>query len=77
MSNQFVDYSFIADWNDRPRSTSGSPVDYVRRAMAVWPGLDRARLRRARNDPMRIGRVVAHSTSAPLETILVLLQDED
>jgi len=76
MSSQFVDYSFIADWNDRPKPTSGSRVDYVHRALAVWPGLDRARLRRARNDPMRIGRLVSNSTSAPLETILVLLQDE-
>jgi len=77
MSNQFADLSFVADWNDRARPSPGTPMDYARRALAIWPGIDRSRLRRAHNDPARIGRLVATNTSVSMETILVLLQDED
>jgi len=77
MPNQLADYSFVADWNDRARPAVSSPMDYARRALAIWPGIDRRRLRRAHNDPARIGRLVATNTSVPMETILVLLRDED
>ena len=77
MSNQLADYPFVADWNDRARPSSDTHMDYARRALAIWPGIDRSRLRRARNDPARIGRLVATNTSVPLETILILLRDED
>ncbi len=76
MTSQLAQYSFVADWNDRAVPEPRSSVDYARRALSVWPGLDRARLRRAQNDPMRIGRVVSSGTSLPIETILVLLHSK-
>ncbi len=74
MTHQLEQYSFVTDWNDRPLSAPPALVDYARRALSIWPGIDRARLRRAHNDPLRIGRLVASRTSLPIESILVLLQ---
>ncbi len=76
MTNQVAQYSFVTDWNDRAVPTPPELVDYAHRALSIWPGLDRARLRRAQNDPLRIGRLVASRTSMPIESILVLLQDD-
>jgi hypothetical protein len=73
MSYERMDHYFVADWNDQAISVSPSAPDYRRRALSVWPGLDRARLQRARNDPLRIARLVSRGTSQPIETILVLL----
>lgn len=74
MTNQLTHYSFVTDWDDR---AVPAPVDYAHRALSIWPGLDRVRLRRAHNDPLRIGRLVASRTSMPIESILVLLQYDD
>jgi hypothetical protein len=73
MSYDRIDHYFVADWNDQAVSGSPTQADYRRRALSVWPGLDRTRLQRARNDPLRIARLVSRVTSQPIETILVLL----
>ena len=44
-----------------------------RRAMALWPRLDRAALRRCRNDAHRIAALVARRTTMPPEAILNML----
>jgi len=66
-------YAFVADWNDSPPLPSPTRRDFQRRALSIWPGLDRARLRRAHGDPWKIATVVAARTSLTLESILVLL----
>lgn len=44
-----------------------------RRALAMWPRLERAALRRCHHDPRRIAALVARRTSIPPEAILRLL----
>jgi hypothetical protein len=44
-----------------------------RRALALWPRLDRAALRRCRNDARRIAALVARRTTMPPEAILNVL----
>ena len=44
-----------------------------RRAMALWPRLDRAALRRCHNDARRIANLVARRTTMPPEAILNVL----
>ena len=44
-----------------------------RRALALWPRLDRAALRRCRNDARRIAALVARRTVMPPEAILNVL----
>jgi hypothetical protein len=72
MSCSNLDRAFIADWNDGPPAPCPSP-DYRRRALGLWPGLDRGRLHRTGNDPLRIARLVSRGTGESTETILVLL----
>jgi len=45
----------------------------VRRALAFWPRLDRAALRRCKDDPHRIAALVARRTSLPRESIVQML----
>ncbi|HEX5827115.1 MAG TPA: hypothetical protein VFY23_06320 [Candidatus Limnocylindrales bacterium] len=40
-----------------------------RRALALWPRLDRAALRRCHEDPERIAALVARRTAMPVEAI--------
>ena len=62
---------------DQPAATPRNASVHARRAPAIWPGLDRARLRHTRGHPMRIARFVATRTSLPIETILALLTSRD
>jgi hypothetical protein len=48
-------------------------LDCRARALALWPGLDRTRLRRTGGDPVRIARLVGRRTTLPIEAILGLL----
>ena len=53
-----------------------------RRAMALWPRLDRAALRRCRQDPDKIAELIARRTALSPETIKQVLlmppvSDED
>lgn len=52
------------------------------RAMALWPRLDRAALRRCHQDPGKIAALISRRTSLPPETIKQVLlmpavSDED
>lgn len=44
-----------------------------RRALAIWPRLDRTALRRCHNDAHRIVTLVARRTTMPPESILSML----
>jgi hypothetical protein len=73
MTTLHPSYAFLADWNDSPPMAHPAGRDYQRRALAIWPGLDRTRLRRTNGDPWKIATVVAARSSLSLEAILVLL----
>ena len=44
-----------------------------RRALLVWPRLDRAALRRCGSDPARVAALVARRSSLPRESIVSIL----
>ena len=48
-----------------------------RRALALWPGLNRPALTRCGHDPRRIARLVSRRTTLPPEAILLLLTMPD
>jgi hypothetical protein len=73
MLSSTSEYTYIAEWNDPPQVAAPDQAMYQRRALSIWPGLDRTRLRRTHGDPWRIARLVAGGTSLSVETILVLL----
>jgi hypothetical protein len=52
---------------------SEGPGALERRALALWPRLDRAALRRCNNDARRIAALVARRTTMPPEAILNVL----
>jgi len=56
---------------DRPTGRPGQP--YRERALALWPGLDRDRLRRCGNDLAKIVRLVAHTTRESADVIEAML----
>lgn len=61
---------------ERREPTIARPVaqrGYAVRALALWPRLDAARLRRAKGDPIRIARLVQERTMLSFEDILALL----
>lgn len=76
MSDPWSENLFIADWNDGPE-VPACPADYRRRALAIWPGLDRSRLNRTHGDPWKIARLVSHRTRMPFESIVALLMGPD
>jgi len=47
--------------------------DCRERALALWPGLDRSKLRRTKGDPARIARLVERRTRLSYDDILSLL----
>jgi hypothetical protein len=49
-----------------------SPLE--RRALTLWPRLERSALRRCHHDPRRVANLVSRRTTLPPEAILVLLQ---
>jgi hypothetical protein len=57
---------------DTPTPPTARP-DYSARALAIWPGLDRQKLRRTQGDPKRIARLVERRTRLPVEAIVGLL----
>lgn len=52
--------------------TSGA-ADLERRALALWPGLDRAALARCHNDARCIAALVARHSTLPPQTVASLL----
>lgn len=73
MSVTSQQYQFVSEWADGPPSPVMTPAGYQRRALLIWPGLDRQRLRRTHGDPWKIARLVAPRTSLSTESILTLL----
>ena len=62
------------DVEARGRARQGGTESTIeRRALARWPRLEPAALRRCRHDPRRIAALVARRTSIPPEAILELL----
>jgi hypothetical protein len=53
--------------------TEAGTSSYLERAMILWPRLDRTRLRRAANDPVRIAAIVVRRTSQPFDVVLAML----
>jgi hypothetical protein len=61
---------------------SRAAIALERRAMALWPRLDRAALRRCRQDPDKMAELIARRTALSPETIKQVLlmpsvSDED
>jgi hypothetical protein len=54
------------------RAVSAAPV--LDRALALWPRLDRRRLRRTGGDPRKVARLIAQRTSMPEDAILRVLE---
>ena len=54
----------------RPGSSAAA---LERRALALWPRLDRAALRRCHQDPSRIAALVSRRTSLPPDAIKQML----
>jgi hypothetical protein len=46
---------------------------FERRALALWPRLDRSALRRCGNDPTRIAALISRRTAMPPEQIVQVL----
>ena len=53
------------------RSSDRRPIE--RRALALWPRLNPAALRRCGGDPRRIARLVSRRTSLSVEVIIGML----
>lgn len=56
-----------------PEQTRLGPTALERRALVLWPRLDRAALRRCHGDATRIAALVSRRTSMPPEAIRDLL----
>jgi hypothetical protein len=63
--------SLIAAPLPTPQRTA--QLDFRARALAIWPGIDRQKLRRTQGDPLRIARLVERRTRLPIEAIVSLL----
>jgi hypothetical protein len=46
---------------------------YLERAMLLWPRLDRAKIRKVADNPIRIAEIVERRTSQPFDVILAML----
>ncbi len=58
---------------DARRSVQPSAACYFERAMLLWPRLERAKIRRAADNPCRIAEIVARRTKQPYDVILAML----
>jgi len=54
-------------------ATLPAPDTLARRALVIWPRLDRRALRHCHGDPYRIASLVARRTSLSVETIVGML----
>ncbi|HEX7949567.1 MAG TPA: hypothetical protein VF494_04390 [Candidatus Limnocylindrales bacterium] len=57
-----------------PRDGGTAAADVRRRAMAMWPGLDRKKLARTCGDPARVARLIERRTTLPRESIIGILE---
>ncbi len=63
-----------------PHSHSSSALEacvFMRRALLMWPRLDRRKLARCGCDPQRIARLVARRTSLSIESITAILEQDE
>jgi hypothetical protein len=58
---------------DRSAPVDPSGVDVRRRALLLWPGLDRRKLSRTGGRPRRVARLVERRTSLTVDVILGML----
>lgn len=83
MTAAYQQQGFISEWSEpvdasaETVASAADPAVYQRRALLIWPGLDRARLRRTHGDPWKIAGLVAGRTTLPVEAILTLLMGID
>ncbi len=47
--------------------------DYMARALELWPRLDREKVRKARDNPRRLARLIERRTGESFEVILSML----
>lgn len=73
MSASSQQYEFVSEWADAGPWIETASSAYQRRALLIWPDLDRARLRRTHGDPWKIAGLVAGRTNLSTESILTLL----
>jgi hypothetical protein len=73
MLTSYPQYEFITDWIDRTPSGTLDGTAMKRRALSVWPGLDRRKLQRTHGDPRRIARLVETRSGLLFDEILALL----
>jgi hypothetical protein len=55
------------------RTVRHTTTCYVERALLLWPRLDRARISRVADNPVRIAEIVEKRTSQPFDAILAML----
>jgi len=55
------------------KGLAGGTGDFVTRALLLWPRLDRRRLRRIGDEPMKIARLVARRSDLSIETIRAMV----
>ncbi len=60
--------------NRVPQNEPSVGGDVRSRALAMWPGLDRKKLRRTCGDPTRVARLVERRTALSRETIIGILE---
>jgi len=75
IAEPFARRSFDRTPDDGPSSEIGRRIR--RRALLLWPRLDRARLARTAGDPQRIARLVARRSSLPSDVIVAMLTAAD
>jgi hypothetical protein len=46
---------------------------YLERALLLWPRLDRTKIRKVADDPVRIAEVIERRTAQPFDAILAML----
>ena len=56
-----------------PRRLPPASSRYLERALLLWPRLDRAKIRKVCDNPVRIAEIVARRTSQPFDAILAML----
>jgi len=55
------------------RTAQPSSTCYLERALLLWPRLDRAKIRKVADNPVRIAEIVERRTSQPFDAILAML----
>lgn len=76
MARMYPEPEFVSDWIDRESSRAVEDAAVKRRALSLWPGLDRRKLGRTHGDPKRIARLVApRSGLLPDEIVELLIGD--